>query len=620
MRGLTVASLLVVLVALLSLAMPARAQQLLSGLTGGQCAARGGQITTRTSTAGRGPNVGDCYVAPRFSGGGGFSAGGGSGNVGAALSAIGAGLQFLDALGTLLDDIPSDSDAGGATSYEEPYDYKQTPEYQEELRARAAFDASMDRDTDDLKDFIRSSPKAKSPSEADRCNGYPATPAGMSDCYKATAAALERQAANCSGNCRATMLRAAASARCVAAVGPGPATVSATIAKCGKDPASGLQRVAAASTAGAPAAPSTAPAKPANTQQANAQSKAWVAPGSAAECQKLANSSIARNTAAYYDLCVSDPPSRSAAKTTKARAPRKSAAAAMPPPSPLSASGCGWYGGSLRPDGSCWVIGIITSDCLDDLHGRVAEDGGYKYCVMGSPAGNARPRLAAASPSSSPSPTAASTSPSDDALDACRDGAAAPWTIAGCYNLLGAPAAQNRPGALAAKLRESLERDTRATQASKQQQEERAEEAAVQARLYRDWRADAVRRYDRWVDEHHDFVPEDKRARDACRGRWTFDGTAPGSCDPEQSPARWELTFEPRQPPSDAEAVRVVSSGLPWRTNSETDCRNAGGIPVKPTAENDITGLPPQLLADPTVDQARLRQAYLCYQTLGRSH
>jgi hypothetical protein len=251
------------------------------------------------------------------------------------------------------------------------------------------------------------------------------------------------------------------------------------------------------------------------------------------------------------------------------------------------------------------------------MGGRVAEDGGYKYCVLGDGPGGA-PNRAASAPSRSPQ-AQPSTSPNDDALDQCRDGAAAPWTIAGCYNLLGQPAAQNRPGALAARLRASIAATMRADRAAEQQRQESAEEAAVQARLSRDWRADATRRYDRWVADHRDFVPENTAARDACTGRWTFDGTSPGSCDPEQSRARWELAFERRKPPSQAETQRVADSGLPWRTNSETDCRNAGGIPVRPATESDITGIPPQLLDDPTVDQAALRRSFLCYQTLGRS-
>ena len=367
-------------------------------------------------------------------------------------------------------------------------------------------------------------------------------------------------------------------------------------------------RIFASFLAAAPGAP--APAAP---TRADAQGKGWAAPGSAAECQKLAQSSIARKTAGYYDLCVSDPPSRTLPKTAAAHAPARPGTAAMPPPSPLTAGGCGWYGGSLRPNGGCWIIGVVTSDC-NDMHGRVTEDEGYKYCVLGStPGGIAPPGTpATAAPDASPAPS------SDYALDRCRDGAVAPWTVVGCYNLLGQPAAQNRPGALLARLRESLEGDMRAADAAAQQRREDAEEAAMAARLYRDWRGDAVHRYDRWAAEHHGFVVEDKVARDACAGRWTFDGTSPGSCDPGQRRARWELAFNARQPPSAAEAGRVADKGLPWRTNSQSDCLNAGGIPLRPATDNDITGLPPQLLADPTVDQASLKHAYLCYQTIGR--
>jgi hypothetical protein len=268
------------------------------------------------------------------------------------------------------------------------------------------------------------------------------------------------------------------------------------------------------------------------------------------------------------------------------------------------------------------VIGVTTDDCLNDLHGRVAEDLGYKYCVIGGgPGRGGSPRVAAAPHASPQSPDAP---PSDDALDQCRDGDAAPWTVAGCYDLLSQPAAQNRPGALIAEARENIERALRESRAAERQRnesaEESAEETAVAAQLYRDWQADAARRYDRWVDEGHPFVAENTAARDACTGRWTYDGTSAGSCDPGQSRARWELTFKARQPPSSEEEERVASSGLPWRTNSEADCRNAGGIPVKPLGYGDITGIPAQLLDDPTVDQDALRRSFLCYQTIGRSH
>jgi hypothetical protein len=633
----------VVVVAVLVIGSPVKAQQLLGGLTGSQCSARGGQITTWTSTAGRGPNVGDCYIAPRSGGGsaGGFTGGGGG------LGALGAGLQFLDALSNFVDSLPS-NDAPAAAS-QPVYDYKDTPEYREMERQQRALQSALSQETDDLQNFVRSGkPSATTTARADMCAGYADIKSDLTQCYRTAAAALEQEAAKCAApGCRATMLRAAASARCVAGLAPSAAAVSATIATCGKDPASGLQRVAATSASQAPAAPATgasrapgastassassaraAPTAPAN--HANAQSDAalqgaqrprWIAPGSAAECAKLAQSSIARNTAGYYDLCVSDPPKSAAA--AKPRAPLQRTSAPGRPlnvqlPSPSDEHGCTWYGGSLRPDGSCRVIGLTTSDC-NDLHGRVTESEGYKYCVIGGPAGE--PSRAAAAPSS---PSDSGAPASDDALDRCRDGAAAPWTVAGCYDLLGQPAAQNRPGALIAKIRDSIRRGLNNADAERQRREsaeqESAEEQAVQAQLWRDWRDEATRRYDRWVAGNHPFVAENTAARDACAGRWVWDGTSAGTCDPTQTRARWELAFEPRPSPSVEEQQRVADHGQPWRTNSETDCRNVGGIPIKPKAEDDITGLPTQLLDDPTVDQAALRRSFLCYQTLGRSN
>ena len=115
-----------------------------------------------------------------------------------------------------------------------------------------------------------------------------------------------------------------------------------------------------ATAPGAPGAPD-APA-PAAPTRADAQGKGWVAPGSAAECQKLAQSSIARKTAGYYDLCVSDPPSRASPKTAAARPPARLGTAAMPPPSPLTQT---LVGSQEASQGRC--------RCRERAHGRATR-------------------------------------------------------------------------------------------------------------------------------------------------------------------------------------------------------------------------------------------------------
>jgi len=98
------------LAAALLWAMPALAQQLLTGMTGPACAAAGGSIRTWTSTAGMRPMVGECYVPPRINRGGnaGYSGGGGSSSLGRAQGLLGAAQGFLGALRSLVPDDDED--------------------------------------------------------------------------------------------------------------------------------------------------------------------------------------------------------------------------------------------------------------------------------------------------------------------------------------------------------------------------------------------------------------------------------------------------------------------------------------------------------------------------------
>ena len=109
-------------------ATPALAQQLLTGMTGAQCAAAGGTIRTWTNTAGTTPMVGECYVPPRLGGGGTTYRGGGGGN-----SSLGRAQGVLGALGNLLgalrdlapDDEPGDDDDGEAAERQQIADMAQ---------------------------------------------------------------------------------------------------------------------------------------------------------------------------------------------------------------------------------------------------------------------------------------------------------------------------------------------------------------------------------------------------------------------------------------------------------------------------------------------------------------
>jgi hypothetical protein len=84
---------------------PTRAQQLHKGVTGPQCAAMGGRITTWTNTAGSSPSVGECYVPA--SGASGKAAPPPSGNAGTTAGAVGGMLDLLSTLNTPQDAQPS---------------------------------------------------------------------------------------------------------------------------------------------------------------------------------------------------------------------------------------------------------------------------------------------------------------------------------------------------------------------------------------------------------------------------------------------------------------------------------------------------------------------------------
>ena len=79
----------------------AEAQQLLQKMTLAQCNAMGGRILSYTNTAGRGPDVGECYVPAKGTAGAGtgaYSAPSAAGNAAAALGVASGVLGLIEAL------------------------------------------------------------------------------------------------------------------------------------------------------------------------------------------------------------------------------------------------------------------------------------------------------------------------------------------------------------------------------------------------------------------------------------------------------------------------------------------------------------------------------------------
>jgi hypothetical protein len=608
-------------------ARPAAAQQLISGMTGSACAAHGGQITTWTNTAGVGPNVGDCYIPPRFGSGGAPTGGGGGGGnrAAAALGALGAGFTLLEALSNLFDSVP-DSTSSEPHPRSEWDDYLNSPEYQREKREwdeqytqeQRAKEAALDDKTDDVSNFIRSGP-AKPKAAADPCAAYPPGPAGVAQCYQAAARALEQQAGQCSGGCRAAMLRAAASARCVAALRPAGAEVSSTVAKCTQDPAAGLQRVASATDQ-----PKAAATKPGNAQAPRTATGASQAPTASAsqsaadwqrKCQQLEQAKDDSAISCWGGLSSSlsaDPTLRAYARQRAQQLERTTTFQASP--------GCP-YGNAQS--------GIAGTECVSNTisQGTCSQIGGIWYpSINGSTAKCLYERQATAAnspsgpgarqarkPHSGGAPGVASIAPpGGDGLGDCGpdcgsrgkpavsgdcgdiggfhldDGAC--WvmgvTTSDCEDVLrgmvaergghkycrvenaviegiadnGGNSAPERRSALQ-EMREELRRDL--TQDA-EQQDAATEEAAVERRLEREWYGDAVARYKAWIASGKAWFAEDTKARDACPGSWLYDGTNPGRCDATGPKRVWEVQFgqaPARQQTADANSA--PASGQP---------------------------------------------------------
>jgi hypothetical protein len=599
-----------VLAALALPARPALAQQLISGMTGSACAARGGQITTWTNTAGRGPDVGDCYIPPR-TGSVAAPSGGGAG------AALGAGFMLLDALQNLLDSAPEHGGRAPAAALHSDWDdYLNSPEYQREKREwkekyereQQAREAALNDKTDEVSDFIRSGPAKPKPA-ADPCAGYPAGPAGVAQCYRAAAAELEQQAANCGGGCRAAMLRAAASARCVAALAPENAALSATVTRCGQNPAAGLQRVAAKTDE--PKAPTDG--TPAKRQTAGASQAQPAAPAQSAadwqkKCQQLEqakNDSAISCWGGLSSSAAADPKLRAYAQQRAAQLERTMAfqpTAACPYGDAQSGIGGTQCVSNTISQGRCSEIGGIwypsvngsTAKCLYDRRTTAANSAAGPGTRQGGRRGHDLP--ASADRRSDPGNCGADCDSVQTRLvpGECsdiggfdREGAC--WvmgvTTSDCEDMLRGKVAERdgykycvvenvviaalpaSGGKLAPQerrhmlddLRERLRRDAAQERAA-------AEEAAVEQRLEREWYADAVVRYKAWIAAGKTWFAEDAKARLACPGSWTYDGMTPGKCDPAGPKRIWEVQFgqaPPSQKTADANSPTTADQPAP---------------------------------------------------------
>ncbi|HEX6979329.1 MAG TPA: hypothetical protein VF342_08515 [Alphaproteobacteria bacterium] len=187
----------------------------------------------------------------------------GGGNKAAAVLGL-AGL-FLGLVATAMDE--SEGSAPSYSSADEDYrenyreDVRNSDWYRELQAELAAKNAELSVQTNDLQDFIRSSRRnrtAASGVAGDRCRGYPATSAGISQCHADIALALEERAAACTeDSCRTTLLRAAAAARCTADSRAGPQDLEQVAKGCVERHTKPQSQLAAA-TAG----PFPCPAKP----------------------------------------------------------------------------------------------------------------------------------------------------------------------------------------------------------------------------------------------------------------------------------------------------------------------------------------------------------------------
>ena len=231
-------------------------------------------------------------------------------------------------------------------------------------------------------------------------------------------------------NVDATLGQAIAAAQATNVVAPGMANSAAKAAvsgasssgtNSGNQGAGGAARApAVVATAPAMATPSTSTASkaanpkfPLSAKAASAlpPSQRWIATGSAADCAKAG--ALERNTAGWYDMCVSDPETSGAAVTPARKKLKPLPAAARTPadtipealatllqslPQDTPASGddghaCGRWDGH-RSRGKCFApwFGNTPSACQTDLGGTyypATADNPTSFCAYDEPASDA---------------------------------------------------------------------------------------------------------------------------------------------------------------------------------------------------------------------------------------
>jgi hypothetical protein len=162
------------------------------------------------------------------------------------------------------------------------------------------------------------------------------------------------------------------------------------------------------------------------------------------------------------------------------------------------------------------------------------------------------------------------------------------------------------------QLRKSLGQDDDKDAAAAQRAAQ--DEAGARALADQMWDASARERYDQWVRGGNPLMPENTRARAACKGQWTYDGTSAGNCDAQAPKNVRALAFEPQRASTQQPAKQEASDRWPrdWRTRDENACRAAGGILVASRGASDLAGIPQVLLDNPGVAASQLAATPYC--------
>ncbi|UYN96340.1 MAG: hypothetical protein KIT25_05200 [Enhydrobacter sp.] len=246
-------TLAAILAASLAAAPVAEAQQYFTGMRAGDCARMGGRINVYTGPVGS--DIGECYVPPRMGGGGGgggsYSPGyaGGGGNDAAAIAlGVAAGIMLLELLVNIADQWGRESGPPSGISgspntrgLAQPLtfpakSYLDSPQFIDELTKAKERNAQRDTATSDVQDFVRRRGQRNALSGT-RCNGYPATREGVTQCHLAAATALEGRAGACRDEaCKSANLHGAAAARCTVGFDPAPDNMDVFSRQCARSP------------------------------------------------------------------------------------------------------------------------------------------------------------------------------------------------------------------------------------------------------------------------------------------------------------------------------------------------------------------------------------------------